>query len=87
MCKNRFLVECMVDVTGDFEGLLGVVDVSWKKSRRFMSSTSSLALTLKVPSITSVKVPEIVKTREGVGLTRILISLSNTRNKNKNEPF
>ena len=61
--------------------------MSWKKSRRFMSSTSSLALTLKVPSITSAKVPEIVKTREGVGLTRILISLSNTRNKNKNEPF
>ena len=87
MCKNRLLVECMVDVTGDFEGLLGVVDGSWKKSRRFMSSTSSLTLTLKIPSITSVKVPERVKTRKGVGLTRILISLSNTRNKNKNETF
>ena len=87
MWRKRLLVECMVDVSGDFEGLLGVVDVSWKKSRRFMSSTSSLALTLKIPSITSVKVPERVKTREGVGLTRILISLGNTRNKNKNETF
>ena len=58
----------MVNVTGSVLVGAGVGGVSWVMSQRSMSSISSFALTSKISSITFVivKVPQILKTREGI---------------------
>ena len=58
----------MVNVTGGVLVGAGVGGVSWVMSQRSMSSISSFALTSKISSITFVivKVPQILKTREGI---------------------
>ena len=49
-------VVSIIDVTDGFLGCAGVVDVSWVKSKMFISSISSLALTSNISFITFVMV-------------------------------
>lgn len=51
-------VVSMANVTDGFLGVVGVGDVSWMKSQMFMSSISSLAMTLKISSIAFVMVED-----------------------------